>query len=318
MQYQLDDSTVINFDLNFINDVEVDFDIELPILTISHEETPTISPLEIIDYGSLSIECAFDVTTEQAEEVVKGVLCGTTNPPTFENADYRLLHGQGSMDLAFAGLQNNTEYYLRPYVLSNLGYKYGDVVAQRTKASPIPPEYQLVEWGQPSAVNLYVITSDYTYAIPNLGTIKYQMMPLPNAGRGNRMFGNGTVYRHFTLSNIMYFDVNGATRIQLAINQYLNVTAEWEVGNNYIKRNGITIASGAVSSSLNESSDFYWFQEPHRFGWAELTDKNGEYMHRLFPVYSKLDTNTTGWYDIIYHQFYPQQWSAQGPDKEWE
>ena len=34
MQYQLDNNTVINFDLNFINDVEVDFDIVLPLLSI--------------------------------------------------------------------------------------------------------------------------------------------------------------------------------------------------------------------------------------------------------------------------------------------
>lgn len=144
------------------------------------------------------------------------------------------------------------------------------------------------------------------------------MMPLPNAGRGQLLFGNGTVYRHFTLSNTMYFDVNGVARISLNISQYLNATAEWEVGNNYIKRNGIPIASGPVSGSLNETNDFYWFQETHRFGWAELTDKNGEYMHRLFPVYLKSDATQTGWYDIIHSRFYLQQWSAQGADKEWD
>lgn len=146
MQYVIDDTPIIEADVLVKQPPLISSEVLVPIKTISHEETPTISPLEIVDYGSSSIECAFDVTTEQAEEVMKGVLCGTTNPPTFENADYRLLHGQGSMDLTFAGLHNNTEYYLRPYALSNLGYKYGDVIVQRTSASPIPPELQLVEW----------------------------------------------------------------------------------------------------------------------------------------------------------------------------
>ena len=133
MQYVIEDEYIIDLDVQLRRLPEVDMEIVLPVITLSNEEIPVVTPLQVLDYGTSSIEVSFTATTESAEEVVKGVLGGTENPPTFDNADYRLLHGEGNMDLAFAGLHQNTEYYLRPYALSNLGYKYGDIVAQRTK-----------------------------------------------------------------------------------------------------------------------------------------------------------------------------------------
>lgn len=133
MEYVIGDEYEFDLDISLKPLPIAEVEVVLPVIALSNKETPVVTPLQILDYGSSSIEVSFTTTTERAEEVVKGVLCGTENPPTFENADYRLLHGQGSMDLAFAGLHNNTEYYLRPYALSNLGYTYGAVVAQRTK-----------------------------------------------------------------------------------------------------------------------------------------------------------------------------------------
>lgn len=288
----------------------IDLDIELPVIVREQSPNTVTIGTPVVTYASSNI-IEVETTFSSDVDYVGGISINETGATYIDNPQY--------MSKMFTGLTPATKYTFNGVGLPVMGEKtYGPLIEVWTSASPIPPEYQLVEWGQPSAVNLYVITSDYTYAILNLGAIKYEMTPLQNAGRGQLMFGDSLVYRHFTLSNTMYFDVNGSVRIQLSIAQYLNAKAEWEVGNNFIKRNGITIASGAVSSSINETSNFYWFQEPHRFGWGELTDKNGEYMHRLFPVYLKSDTTQTGWYDIIHYQFYPQQWSAQGPDKEWE
>lgn len=336
MQYQLDDNTVINFDLNFINDVEVDFDIELPILTISHEETPTISPLEIIDFDSSSIECAFDVTTEQAEEVVKGVLCGTTNPPTFENADYRLLHGQGSMDLAFARLHNNTEYYLRPYALSNLGYKYGDVVVQRTKAIPIPDEYQLVEWLlKPSGVQPYINT---LFDASQINKIEYSFKVLETSGDYN-ILGASTAMTFAGGRNLCDEIYNGSYRFTASSGStYIaGVTNIWyesiyNHGHITLKNKETQTIIGESAVLINKPSlSLYLFQRNAPqfdtaplykniyIGYVFIVDST-EYVRKFYPVYRKIDRKP-GMYDIIGNQFYTNQGTGEftvGPDKEWE
>lgn len=288
----------------------IDLDIVLPVIFEPVRPNTVEVGTPVVTYISSN---AIEVETTFSSDVdyVGGISINETDVTYLDNPQY--------ISKRFTGLTPATKYTFNGVGLAVMGNKtYGNLIETWTSASPIPPEYQLVEWGQPSAVNLYVITSDYTYAIPDLGTLKYRMMPLQNASGGNLMFGKLSVYRHFTLDNNMYFDIDGYVRVQVVISQYVNATAEWEVGNNYIKRDGITIASGASNTSLNESNDFYWFQEPHRYNWAELTDNNGEYMHRMFPVYLKSDATQTGWYDIIHNIFYLQQWSAQGADKEWD
>jgi hypothetical protein len=313
------DAVVVEASAVLPNDVEVDFDIELPVITISHEEIPTISPLEIIDYSSTSIECAFDVTTEQAEEVVKGVLCGTTNPPTFENADYRLLHGQGSMDLAFAGLHNNTEYYLRPYALSNLGYKYGDVIAQRTKAIPIPDEYQLVEYLQSFASQRSYINTGCKPTISSTIEIKYD--EYSNAGNASVASSRGESRVTFAIigagPGVWYGSNNtpisfGLHTVLLSSEKVIIDGTTYQIHTNYV----------------NNGYDFYLFAQnrmgsPSDFSSTKIIYfffKDGNIEKKLYPVYRKSD-NKPGIYDIVNGTFYTNQGTGEftvGPDKEWE
>lgn len=292
---------------------------ELPtqVIVISHEETPTVSPLQIIDYGSSSIECAFDVTTEQAEEVVKGVLCGTENPPTFENADYRLLHGQGSMDLAFAGLNSNTEYYLRPYALSNLGYKYGDVVAQRTKVNPIPEEYQLVEYLRGTGnqfINTNFIPTNLT-----VSRIKaFCSISIPLVFYGYYKSNDSRDYRFF----ISYFDMFGGRITGL---NFVNRLFEIELGNFYVEDLYThQRVSGQTQSFGTADYPIHLFGEsnsstPGDYYYVKIID-NDVTVRDMYPVYRKADSKP-GMYDIINNVFYINQGSGEfivGPDKEWE
>lgn len=292
-----------------------DVELLLPIQILSREEEPTVSPLEIVDFSSSSIECAFDVTTQQAEEVVRGVLCGTTNPPTFENADYRLLHGQGGMDLAFAGLHPDTEYYLRPYALSNLGYKYGDVVAQRTKTRPIPDEYQLVEYIQSNGyahLDLGVYLTDVSYSI--LDCIQITQ---PNfIFYGYYIGSDSSDYRFFGTC----FDMYGG-RIS---HSNWNGRHIYELGNFYIRQDGVLVSSGPQQTFALTTSTVWLFGVANYSSVAgtvfQLQIFNAQYSknYNFYPV-RRLNDNIAGLYDIINNVFVDDGVNLiAGPDKEWE
>lgn len=286
-------------------------------------ETPTVTPLEIVDFSNSSIECSFDVSTEQAEEVVKGILCGTTNPPTFENADYRLLHGQGSMDLAFAGLQNNTEYYLRPYALSNLGYKYGDVVAQRTKANPIPEEYQLVEYLQSNG-SQYINTN---YIPTSITKWEFDCEFIGSTQSQNGM-SNTAASGRFIIANVsgLYVALGEgvSTGMQVSGIRHLFVldssTSSYSVdGITYSISN--TFQGGLfplflfARNTAGSASQFAVERVYHTY-----LEEIGEMKVNLYPVYRKAD-NKPGMYDIVNNVFYTNQGTGEftvGQDKEWE
>lgn len=308
-----------------------DIAVTTPYSIISNEETPVVTPLQVLDYGSSSIEVSFEATTERAEEVVKGVLCGTTNPPTFENADYRLLHGQGSMDLAFAGLNVNTEYYLRPYALSNLGYKYGDIVAQRTKASPIPEEYQLVEYLQSTGTQF--INTGFIPTTNNVRMdIKFDFIGIATQSisgsqkTANSRFlyirQNSTTTAKFSSGNVTID--NGITFT--VINGITTATISGSTNIEKFGINGVEMNSGG---SIIGCDPLILFAKSHYGQIIEMSSAllyhcllsdNNVIQRNLYPVYRKAD-NKSGMYDIVNNIFYTNQGSGEftvGPDKEWE
>lgn len=321
MQYVIDDTPIIEADVLVKQPPLISSEVLVPIKTISHEETPTISALQIIDYSSSSIECAFDVTTEQAEEVVKGVLCGTTNPPTFENADYRLLHGQGSMDLAFAGLHKNTEYYLRPYALSNLGYKYGDIVAQRTKASPIPDEYQLVEYLQGdgnSYIDTGIFNSDISILVKgqflrNKGFLFGNTWPSPSNSNIFCLFAS-IFYR---VSSNVNFSWEGSIRnyeFKIEDNSFYidgELIRTFSDYQHFVTYSSLTLFHVIDATAFNDSTIIYH---------CVINNSNGIALRDFYSVYRKSD-GEPGMYDIINNTFYINAGTGEfiiGPDKEWE
>lgn len=302
-----------------------DIAVTTPYGIISNEETPVVTPLQVLDYGSSSIEVSFEATTEKAEEVVKGVLCGLENPPTFENADYRLLHGQGSMDLAFAGLHNNTEYYLRPYALSNLGYKYGDVVAQRTKASPIPEEYQLVEYLENNGVQ-FIDLPYYPHTNTEVTTIFYPFRAQGNDG----VFGSSGWYEDpinsfsIGIGNERYLvdmaNQRFKTNVFVLINFWSKISLKPE--GFYLNDSLVQPLEGGAFNSRNTLRIFSRTAEHApgvmRIQYFKVSDLSVDI--ELYSVYRKSDSKP-GLYDIINHQFYTNAGTGEftvGPDKEFE
>lgn len=329
MEYIIEDEFVIELEPVIKPKPEAEVEIELPVIAMSNEETPDVSPLQVLDYGTSSIEVSFATATERAEEVVKGVLCGTENPPTFENADYRLLHGQGSMDLAFAGLHYNTEYYLRPYALSNLGYKYGDIVAQRTKSSPIPDEYQLVEWIGANGRSFIVldyrpssISAVHTKIRYNTTSNTYCYFGCQDSGNNrafkgyfyaqtNYRYGNSTVTAYNPVG--IDIDVNfSSSRVITTVNSIENV-ATFSPSSHPMAEYNLCLFANNSNGAIQQIADnglIYFFEV------IEYDDKVIE----LYPVYRKSD-NKPGMYDIVNNQFYLNQGTGEflvGPDKEWE
>lgn len=325
MQYVIDDEYEFDLDISLKPLPIAEVEVVLPVITLSNEETPVVTPLQILDYGSSSIEVSFTTTTERAEEVVKGVLCGTENPPTFENADYRLLHGQGSLDLAFAGLHHSTEYYLRPYALSNLGYTYGAVVAQRTKTNPIPDTYQLVEFIESTGTQFI----DTNELIDDKNTSLEIEYDINITGRNTVQYTGGNFY---------------AIMSALANNTYGIISSSGVlIGNRDIVK---TVSSGGVTRlfvngtqeiSYNESGTRYNIKigifrlgQDNNSWWsgnlmsAELyhykLTKNDTIVRDMYPVYRKND-NKPGLYDIVNNTFYINAGTGEfivGPDKEWD
>lgn len=293
----------------------INSEIVLPVQVISKEEIPDVSPLQIVDYGSASIECAFDVTTEQAEEVVRGVLCGTTNPPTFDNADYRLLHGQGNMDLAFAGLHGNTEYFLRPYALSNLGYKYGDVVAQRTKNSPIPDEYQLVEYLENTGSS-YIATQ---CLMTNATEVEIEYN---DYNTGSIISCRGTNNNTIFLVSSYYGLQCGSTSYPCSRGQHTCIISKEK-----IVLDGLIVAThtdyvnGGYPLALfcQNRNGSYSYNGRGYINKMIIKDE-GVNIASMYPVYRKSD-HKPGMYDMVNNVFYTNRGSGEfqvGPDKEWE
>lgn len=331
MRYYIDDEITIDLDVSTKNQPVVETElvcedkfikdevVDVPVVLLTNEETPEVSQLQVIDYGSSSIEVSFNVSTDRADEVVRGILCGTTNPPTFENADYRLLYGHGNMDLVFTGLLKDTEYYLRPYALSNLGYKYGDVIAQRTKSNPIPTEYQLVEYLRNTGTQY--IDTNYRPVETTVSTIKFSTsVSLPLVFYGYYEGNDSRDYRFF----ISYFDMFDG-RIRITGFNFTNRICEIELGNFYVEdletharysgqSQQFIVGDYSIKifgeSSSSTVGDIYY---------VKITE-DGEMVREMYPVYRKAD-NKPGMYDIVNNIFYTNQGSGEftvGPDKEWK
>lgn len=286
---------------------------------------PTISPLIVTDYGSSSIDLSF-LTTSTAIENVKGVLWGTTNPPTFDNADYKLLYGTGDVNLSIAGLQNNTEYYLRPYALSNLGYKYGDVVAQRTKYGPIPDEYQLVEYLESSDGSQWidtgvVLTADSRVEISSYNGCWFGARTMMNVNSFCCIFAESYTTIRFDYGNTQNISIRKtADNYHIVYNgNHITLTKNNESPITYVApyyqyfSSGTTCYLFVIHTGMSVTTNVAYA------GMRVSNFKINDIMN-LYPVY-RISDNKPGMYDIVNNVFYTNQGTGEfivGPDKEWE
>lgn len=320
MEYVIGDETIIEYDVKLGKKVSISQDIELPVISISHEETPLITPIAFNNIGTSSVDVSFDVSTENATEVVKGLIY-SDSPQLDFNDSYKLDYGQGTFNLTIAGLRNNTTYYFKPYALSNLGYKYGNLQSCHTASSPIPEEYQLVEYLESTGTQ-YINTG---YAPLQDDEITAYVSFNNNS---NQMMGcfksSGGVYQrcHFSAyqspSQIRIFYDTGSGFLSKAFDTEKHVF-RFTPSKIYIDSSNAN--NSAVYPSINfylfarnnnNNIDNYCFAKVYRFNAVDKAD--------LYPVYRKAD-DKPGMYDIINHQFYTNAGTGEfvvGPDKEWQ
>ena len=154
-----------------------------------------------------------------------------------------------------------------------------------------------------------------------IGKLEYGIKSFANNSYTGVMFGNTnpSLYRNFAFNSIFYFDIAGdPSRLTISQGILIGNDVKIELGNRYIKVNGTIYAHNTPIETSQTTSLFYWFgSAQQKYSYAQMTDEDGEYLHRKFPVYVKSNPSNTGWYDIATNSFSSQVFSEIGPDKEW-
>ena len=317
MEYVIGDETIIEYDVKLGKKVSISQDIELPVISISHDETPLITPIAFNNIGVSSVDVSFDVSTENATEVVKGLIYSDNAQLDF-NDSYKLDYGQGTFDLTITGLRNNTTYYFKPYALSNLGYKYGNVQSCHTQYSPIPNEYQLVEYLESTGTQ-YINTGYYpnmtdtievTYALTNLSE---------NQGYG--CISTNPIRRCHTrtvgVANAIFYSSSNFISYPSDANYH---TYKWDLSD---------VSIDGTYSHRNENVypdyEFYLFARNSNDTVSDFCKSRCKGFKvynilEMYPVYRKSDSKP-GMYDILTNELYTNAGTGEfivGPDKEWE
>jgi len=101
----------------------------------------TVRTLPVMDLTEHSVSVRGQVTRDGGSEVAeRGVCIGAEVNPTIDGYHLTKGAGLGTFSVEFAGLQANTQYYLRAYATNDVGTAYGSCVAVTTPAT-VPSVY---------------------------------------------------------------------------------------------------------------------------------------------------------------------------------
>lgn len=129
------------------NDLKDDYEYEAFI--ISNSETPTevkepvVNDVTITDITKTSANCMVSYTSTDLIVQTCGVCySSSSNNPTINDATLSVSCNDknGSATISLTGLNENTTYYVRPYVKTSAGTTYGNTVQFTTAKSNTPDE----------------------------------------------------------------------------------------------------------------------------------------------------------------------------------
>lgn len=306
----------------------IDLDIILPLIVepvrpnLVEVGTPVVTNI-----GSTS----FDVEQTFSSDVdyYGGIYVGETSS---NNDDATLVKNPGYLNKKITGLLSGTTYYLNGVALPVMGnISLGNQIAVTTKSSPIPSEYQLVEYLESDGGqyidtdvlnNIYLEFSfeNVLFSQPATGefsalfgvyTSQAQEMYIQRRGDNQQLMTawNG-IRNYFTCKELPYEKI-----IYSTLNGHFFVKLENDI---VVDRN---ISSSPASLKiylfrLSGNATNYFKGQCYSCWIYNGTD----YLRKFYSVYRKSD-NKPGMYDIVNNQFYVNQGTGEfivGQDKEWE
>lgn len=285
---------------------------------------PICYPTTASEVGTTSMVVKSSVSDNGKMLTENGFVYNTSGNPTVSDTKVVCDLGAGFFEKKLENLTVNTEYHIKSYGQNASGLVYGSELVQRTLISPIPVEYQLVEYLESSGTQ-YI---DTLY-IPNTLT----------RFKAKCVFYTGLAICGCRTSNydmpIAFFNINGSIRFDYGnlntiisnnfptyifeFGFYNPKTAYWDDAHTNISsvysHSGssfiiFSVRNGNVVDTRCVTMDLYKF---------EITENN-EKIRDMYPVYRIAD-NKPGMYDIVNNVFYTNQGTGEfvvGPDKQWE
>lgn len=303
----------------------IDANIQLPILVERIEPNPIIVPKPTLiskTSGSIEVEQTFQCDVDYY---------GGVGIEQNGDVDAKLVKNPNTMTATLTGLSYDTEYTIKGVGLSILGNEtISEGLVVRTKASPIPYEYQLVEWIKSNGGyfnNIPIVPDNLTdyelyFKIDSLGFLGSVWVVGSRVSYGGR---NNCLAGSWNYSADAGWEYNGYSTFPMVYGQ--KVYFKSAHGKLYFNDNLVCDRSSQYSISWNAGYNCGLFcKGGEQAGNQKMTfydflkiRHNDELVYDLYPVYRKSD-NYVGLYCIVTNQFIPSVVNSftVGPNKEWE
>ena len=283
----------------------IDLDIQLPLIV--RKPNPIIVPKPtLISRGVSSIEV--EQTFQCDVDYYGGV-----GIEQYGAVDAKLVKNPNTMTATLTGLMQNTEYTIKGVGLPILGNEtIGEGLVVMTKASPIPDEYQLVEYLESDGSGQYI---DTLY-IPQVDSeIIAKMAITSTSGQNVSGITYGSSAGWFNFGYVPGLDPNKLLLSWFTTNTsisgpYVDLDFHiYERTNSYQKIDGVTYSNISLTS-VPSSLSFYLFYVhvnyvplpnvatyKQKFAYFKIRIA-GEEIKSMYPVYRKADSKP-GMYDIV-------------------
>lgn len=301
----------------------IDIDIVVPILVKEIKPNSIIIPKPTLiskTSSSIEVEQTFQCDVDYY---------GGVGIEQYGAVDAKLVKNPNTMTATLTGLMKDTEYTIKGVGLPILGNEtIGEGLVVRTKASPIPNEYQLVEYIEANGLS-YILLNYFPREETSIQAkmhyfASYNQYCYFGCQDGNNVrafkgyfydqtnyrFGNSTVsaYNPSGKDIEVYFNKTSVTTIVDCVSRSFNFSYSTAPIGQYKLALFANNNGGNITQICNNGFVYFF-----------TIRENDEIKLNLYPVYRKAD-NKPGMYDVINHVFYTNQGSGEflvGPDAEW-
>lgn len=314
------------------NDVDTDqtwdFPTPTPVVPVIDTRPPILYPTTASDIKSTSMVVKSSISDNGKILTENGFVYNTIGNPTVSDTKVICDLGVGFFEKKLENLIRDTEYHIKSYGQNSSGLVYGSELVQSTLPSPIPVEYQLVEYLESSGTQ-YIDTqhrinsnifefhvkfmkygSNLGYPIGNLGNVTNERF---------EFYTNGTQFNVLLATNIITNYNGGVIDATLVCNTNNELSLYYD---NFVY-------SGTFNSAVISNTNTIWIGKRHPNASSAATSgkiyhysykENGVYLRNMYPVYRIAD-DKPGMYDIVNGVFYVNQGTGEftvGPDKDWD